>query len=223
MAGAAGVATHTARHAGSHAPRVPRSSSTTVRPTQATLPVSVPGPPGASSPVLAAGLITPTDMGGYYRIVPSSAVSLLDSAACLAPLQPSPAQSGRALTALLGPDSYSVPTIVEEVASYPGSSSRQVYNSVVTALGACSSLSFSFGGSPATSHLSPSDIPPVGDADHVWAGSFSAGGASFTIQLGVVLDGQDVLAVIWIDRIPPSDPIMGSFVSTVSLAIGKLA
>lgn len=218
-AGGAGAATHTQphRHASSPAP-----TSTSAAPTT-TVPTTVAGPAGPSTATLAAGLVTPTDMGGYYRVVAASGASLLDSAVCLAPLQPSPAQSGRALTALLGPDSHSVPFIVEDVASYPGTSARSVYTSVAAALGDCSSLSFSFDGVPATTRLAPSDIPPVSDADRVWAGSFSAGGSAFTIQLGLVLDGQTVLALVWIDSNPPSDPVMGSFTSTLSLAIGKLA
>lgn len=218
-AGGAGAATHTPPHR--HAPS--RAATGTSAPPTPAATTTVTGPAGPSGATLAAGLVTPTDMGGYYRVVAANGASLLDSAVCLAALQPSPAQSGRALTALLGPDSHSVPAIVEEVASYPGSSSRSVYNSVAAALGACSSLSFSFDGVPVTSRLAPSNIPPVGDADRVWSGSFTAGGSAFTIQVGLVLDGQMVLALVWIDRDPPSDPVMGSFTSTLSLAIGKLA
>lgn len=228
-AGAAGAVTHRGDHAG-HPARAGGTSTTTAPPTptsgppaSATPTTVVTGPPGPASTTLGAGLVTPTDMGGYYRVVPSSGEALLDSSPCLAEFQPSPAESGRALTALLGPDSHSVPTFVEEVASYPGTSSRPVYESIVAALDACSSFSFSFGGTATTARIAPFSIPPVGDAVRVWAGPFTADGSAFTIQLGVVLDGQDVLALIWIDSNPPSDPIMGSFTSTVSLAIGKLA
>ncbi|MDA8047642.1 MAG: hypothetical protein M0Z30_20825 [Actinomycetota bacterium] len=118
------------------------------------------GAPGPSAAALRAGLITPTDMGSYYRIDAAAASVLLDSAPCLAVLQASPAQSGRALTALLGPGRRSVPTIVEEVASYPGAAARAVFESVVSALDACSSLSFDFGGQVVTASVARSSIRP---------------------------------------------------------------
>ena len=63
----------------------------------------------------------------------------------------------------------------------------------------------------------------MGDADRAWSGTFTSSGDRFTFQVGVVLTGPDVLAVIWVDSVPGSDPVMGNFVSTLSLAIGKLA
>jgi hypothetical protein len=215
-AGVVGLATH---HSG--ATRAVEAGATpSTRPTGVTATTGAPGPGTA---LLTAGLVTPTDMGGYYRVVPAAAASLLDSAPCLAAVQPSPAQNGRALTALLGPNRHSVPYLVEDVASYPGARSGAVYRSVVTSIDACPSLTFGFDGAAVTVRIAASSIPPVGDADQVWAGSFAAAGASFTFQLGAVLDGPAVLAVIWIDSVPPSPAIEGNFTSTVSLAIGKLA
>lgn len=238
-AGAAGVAVHSGTDTRSGRPVVDpaarhpatsprRTPPTTARPSRAAPAPTVasaasPVPAGPSSTTLQSGLITPTDMGGYYRVDAASAVAFLDSAPCLAALQASPAQSGRALTALLGPDDRSVPTIVEEVASYPGSGAQAVFGSLTSALEACSPLTFSFGGTPVTASVSPSSIPPVGQADREWAGSFQAGGSSYTVQYGAVLQGTDVIALVWIDSSPPSDAVMGSFVSTLTLATGKLA
>ncbi|HMC39154.1 MAG TPA: hypothetical protein VKI19_05790 [Acidimicrobiales bacterium] len=226
--GAIGVATHdSGRPEGGRA-----ATATTRRPgpaptppdrTPTTPPTTVAGPPPPGPAQLEAGLVTPTDMGGYYRVSADAASALIDSAPCLAVLQPSSAQAGRAVTALLGPDLHSVPTIVEEVASYRGGAAPSVYRSVRTALDACRSLAVQFTGAPALIRLQPSSVPPVGDADRAWSGTFTSSGDRFTFQVGVVLTGPDVLAVIWVDSVPGSDPVMGNFVSTLSLAIGKLA
>lgn len=182
------------------------------------------GLPGPGSASLQAGLIVPQDMGGYYSTSSAAAATFLDSAPCLASLQPSPAEDGRAATALLNlEDSGSVPVIVEEVASYPGSEATGVYGAVTSALGTCPAFSFAFNGAHLSTSLTTSTIPPVGDADRVWTATFSSGGASYVLQLGVVLDGQQVLVVVWIDSAARSNAIMGSFASTVSLAIGELA
>lgn len=194
----------------------PTTSSTSPSPTTA-------APPGPSSSALASGLVTPTDMGGYYRTVPGFGDALIASSPCLALIGRAGAQSGRALTGLLGPDEHSVPSIVEEVASYPGASARSHFDAAVAAIGACATLSFDFGGPTVTARLAPVAVPPIGDADQVWSGSFTAEGASFSIELGTVLVSDEVLALVWIDSVPPSDAVMGSFVSTLSLAIGKLA
>lgn len=212
------------------------SASATTRSTTptppATTPTTSPGNPGPSSAALESSLITPTDMGGYYRVVPSFAAGFVASSPCLARLAappptggpvPVPAPSGRALTGLLGPDEHSVPTIVEEVESFPGATARAGYDDVTSALSACPVLSFDFGGPTVAVRLAATAIPPVGDADRVWSGSFAEEGSAFSIQLGIVVHSDEVLALVWIDSSPPSDPVMGSFVSTLSVAIGKLA
>jgi hypothetical protein len=235
VAGGAGAATHQ-RSAG-HPSRTDRTAPAVAGPagpagittttgtvpataTTGLAPTSTP-PPGSAA--LAAGLVTPADMGGYYRVIPSAAAELLGSAPCLGPLRGSPAPAGRAETALLGPDAYSMPMIVEEAASYAGSQPTSVYASAARALAGCPDLSFAFAGTPVRARLTASTIPPVGDADHVWAGTFSYAGAVFSLQLGLVLDSPLVLAVVWVDSSPPSAAVMGGFTSTVSLAIGKLA
>lgn len=226
LAGAAGIAGHSGHRGhrrGFAALTVPEGTAVAgggspTGPTSTT----VPGPLPADSASLGAGLIDPTDMGGYYRVAPSVGASLLASAPCLAPRQAT-APIGRAATALLGPDRYSMPTIVEEVSSYPAPASGRAYRSAVAAMDGCPSLSFDFLGTSVTARVAPARIPSVGDADAVWGGSFAYGSSSFTVQVGLVLDGPDVLAVIWMDTVPPLNPVMGDFPSTVSLAIGKLA
>lgn len=183
----------------------------------------VPAGPAASSAALAAGLITPTDMGGYYRVDGPTAADILDSAPCLAGLSPSSSQVGRAQTALLGPDLHSVPTVVEVVGSYAGQTPASVYREVVAAVESCPSFNLTFGGTPLAVPLKPGHIAPVGLADTTWVGTAPYSGSSLELQLGVVLDGHSVVAMMWIDRVPPSDAIMGDFTSTLSAALGKLA
>jgi hypothetical protein len=225
IAGVAGVAVHhPARTTGPVRPAAAVTTApTTGVPTTGDPATTLAPVAGPASTVLAGDLVTPTDMGGYYSTEPGFAATFLDSAGCLASLQPSPAQSGRAATALLGPDRLSVPVMVEDVASYPSGGAAQVYRAVGSAITSCATFSFDFGGSRVVTHLEPFAIPPVGGADQVWSGTFSYGGDTLGIQAGVVLDPPDLLALVWMDTLPPSAAIMGNFTSTLSLAIGKLA
>ena len=208
------------------APGSAKSPPTTGKPSSAPDSTTVPeagGPPGPGTADLENGLVTPTDMGGYYRVDPASATAVLDSSPCLAVFQASVAQSGRAVTALLGPNAHSVPMFVEVVQSYPGATAADVYRNIVTALGGCPQLGFDFGGGMVQAPVSHVAIPPVGDSDHVWSGTFEYSGQSFSAEIGVVLTGRSVLGLLWVDTVPPSPAIMGNFTSTLSLAIGKLA
>jgi hypothetical protein len=186
-------------------------------------PTSPSGPAPPTTGALESALITPTDMGGYYRVDPAAAETILDSSACLAPFQPSPAQAGRAVTGLLGPDRFSLPTIVEVLGSYRASAAYAVYRSVEAVLASCSTLSFDFGGSRVSAELSPLALAPLGQADGAWSGTFAYSGTSLQVQLGAALDGQTVVGVAFITTVPPENPIMGDFPSTLSLALGKLA
>lgn len=184
--------------------------------------------PGPGTSYLSANLIDPTDMGGYYQVSTKAASTFLGSAPCLASLQPGHSQDGHsqdghAAEVLYGPDLYSVPEMVEVVSSYPSSSATAAYRDVAGSIGGCRPLSFDFGGSRVGATLTAGSIPPVGNADRVWSGRFTYQGRSMSVQLGVVLAGQTVISIVWIDTVPGSDPIMGNFVSTISVAIGKLA
>jgi hypothetical protein len=68
-----------------------------------------------------------------------------------------------------------VPYLIDEVASNPGSRAGAVYRSVVTSIVVCPSLTFEFAGTGVAAPIAASSIAPVGDADQVWSGSFSAG------------------------------------------------
>lgn len=164
-------------------------------------------------------------MGGYYQIEPTTAAAVLGSAPCLAGLRPSPAQSGRAASALVGPNLYGVPTFVETAVSYPGSSAQSVYRALVATMAskACTNFGLQFSGTSEKVPMTPAPIPAVGDADSVWQGQFQLPGRTEKLQVGLVLVGQIVLNLIYVDTVPPSDPIMGTFVSTLSNAIGKLS
>ncbi len=218
-AGAAGAVTH--RSPAGHTDAAGRSASS---PAAGSAPAtSLPSGPVPGSAALASGMITPAEMGGHYRADAGQAAAVLDSAPCLAGLQPSARQAGRAATALLGPDPHAVPTIVELAASYPGSEAGAVYQDVVAAVGACPAFDFAFGGSPVSVPLTPGTIPPVGVADQVWSGDFTYSGSPLRLQVAVVLDGQTVLALLWVDSVPPAAAVPGGFTSTLSAALGKLA
>ena len=232
ISGAGGVLTHSrsSQRDPVSAPVPVRStaSSSSLPPAPASPTTLVPAPavpPGepADSATLAAGMITPTDMGGYYRIDSSAAATILHSAPCLAGLTSSSADTGRADTALLGPDYHSVPTIVEVVASYSGQQPAAVYRAVVAAVDACPSFAVNFGGTALGVPLRRITIPAVGLASTAWAGTVPFAGSNLELQVGVVLDGHSVVALMWIDSVPPSAAVMGDFTSTLSVALGKLA
>jgi hypothetical protein len=180
------------------------------------------GKPGPSSGSLADGLLTPTDMGGFYQVSASGAQAIAGSAPCLAGLAAAPSQSGRALTGLFGPDYGSVPTIVEQVVSYPGSSASLVYASIVRSMQGCGSFSFDLGGARYRVPLRPEAMQSPGDPSRAYAGTFAFSGRTDELQVGVVLVRQELLAMIYVDSVPASDAIMGSFTTTLSAAIGKL-
>jgi hypothetical protein len=190
-------------------------------PTSSTLPTS--STPPAGSAALASGLVQPSDMGGYYHPSPQTLLSFLGSAPCLAALQPSPAQSGRAVQALVTADSFAVPQIFEVVSSYPTTRAASVYGSVTAVLDSCRSFSFAFNGIQQRGRLAAASLPAVGDKVQAWSVPFSAGGDQLVLDMAAVLQGDDVFFIGWADRAAGSDPIMGSFQSTVSLAIGKEA
>lgn len=225
-AGLGGVATHrgptrTLVHRSVPVPSTARPPGPSAPVTSAT--TTVPAGPAPTSSDLAGGMITPTDMGGYYRVSPDSAVSFLAASPCLASLQPSSAQAGRAVMGLLGPDEFSIPTIFEAAASYPGAAAGTAYHNAVGAVAACTAFGTEFGSAKVSVPLTAYSIPPVGDADQAWQGRFAYAGAQFSFHIGLVLDGQTVLSLVFIDSLPPAAAIMGGFTSTLSLAIGKLA
>ncbi len=233
VAGAAGVVTHrqhppdpTAGAASRSGTPAPATAPASTAPGPATTLPEVPSvPPGpvATSAQLAGNMLDPTDMGGYYHVYPSVAAATLASAPCLAGLGPSKSQAGRAETALLGPDLHSLPTFVEVVASYPGQAAASVYQEVVAAVDACPRFAVTFGGTPLAVPLVDRSIPPVGLASSAWAGTVPYAGSNLKIQVGTVLDGHSVVALLWIDSVPPEAAIMGGFTSTLSAALGKLA
>ena len=168
-------------------------------------------------------MVTPTDMGGFYHVDLTTAASILNSAPCLGGFEPSPSQSGRAATGLIGPDYLGVPTIVEEAVSYPGSSADAVYRSLAAVMRDCASFPVELGGTHVSVRLAPFTIPAVGDAVVCFQGDFAYAGRTDKLQVGVVLNGQTVLLLLYIDSVPQSNPLFGDFVSTVSNALGKLA
>lgn len=198
------------------------ASATTTSTSVATPPATtVPGGPGPSSAVLAAGMLAPVDLGGFYRVNDPYASGVLSTAPCLAGVGPSQAQSGRAFVGLVVPGGH--PAITEVAVSYPGSAAEQVYQSVNQTLAACAAFSVNLEGSGATVQMTRQNLPPVGDASSAFGGTFTVSGRSETLQVEVVLDGKIVLVVVYVDTVPASNAIYGDMPSTVGAAIGKLA
>ena len=219
VAGIAGAATISPGH-----PTSARGSApTTTSPASVVTPpaTTVPGGPGPTSAALAAGMLAPVDLGGFYRVNDPYASNVLSTAPCLAGVGPSQAQSGRAIVGLIVPGGH--PAITEVAASYPGSAAEQVYQSVNQALAACTAFSVNLAGSVVTVPVSRQNLPPVGDASSAFGGTFTNSGRTETLQLEVVLDGKIVLVVVYVDTVPASNAIYGDLPSTVGAAIGKLA
>jgi hypothetical protein len=225
VAGLVGVAAHTTpahRPAGTTSRPPSTNRSTTTRPP----PTTAPEPAGASSAVLAANLLTPTDLGGFYTPDPEAAAAFLDSAPCLAGLLPAPSQSGRAVTGLVVVSNLGqVPDVTEVVLSYPGSTAAAVYRSLTATMADCLLFAVSLDGTQLRISLGAGSMPAVGDASSLYQGQFQLDGLTEQLGLAFVLDGQEVFAVAFLGRVPvpPSDAIMGDLPSTVSAAIGKEA
>jgi hypothetical protein len=230
VAGVVGIAIHrqpAAGSAGRPAPPSARSAPTTLRhrTTVATraAPTTTVGVPGTGSAALTANLLDPTDLGGFYAVSASAANALLDSAPCLAGLAPSAAQSGRAVTGLLGPDAGSVPDITEVVISYPGATAGAVYRSLTATLQACPAFGVAVGGTRVAVPLAAANLPAVGDASRLYQGEFHLNGRREQLGIAMVLAGRNVLTIAYIDTVPPSNALFGDLPSTVSAAFGKEA
>lgn len=208
---------------GPGAPSRARAGATTVPQATTAPPTSAPGPgsPGPSTAALTSGMLAPVDLGGFYRFNQAYASTVLTTAPCLAGVGPSQSQSGRAYVGLMVPGGH--PAVAEVAASYPGSTAEQVYQSVNTALAACTSFAVDLDGAGVRVQMSHRDIQAVGDASAAYGGTFTSSGRTDSLEIGVVLDGKIVLLVVYVDTVPPSNAIYGDLPSTVGAAIGKLA
>ena len=216
IVGAATLGHPTSRGGGRSAPTTAPSATSTPSPTTV-----APGGPGPSSAALAAGMLAPVDLGGFYRVNDPYAAGVLDSTPCLAGAGPSQAQNGRAFVGLIVPGGH--PAVTEVAASYPGATSEQVYHSITETLGACSAFPVDLGGTQVTVHLTGQNLPTVADASSAYGGTFNASGRNQTLQVEVVLDGKVVVVVVYVDTVPPSNAIYGDLQSTAAAAVGKLA
>lgn len=217
-AGAVGISPRAGR-------RSPAAGATTVLPSPggASSPGATPAAPPAVSSKLAAGLIKPADMGGYYRPSNAALDGLVNSDPCLAALQPSPEQAGRAAEGLVTADQDQVPQIVEIVASYGGTAPAAVYDSTVAAVNACAHFGFTFNGTAVSGPLSAEPLATSADQATAWRVPFQYLGQACELQMALVRQGQDVLFLAWADTDAGSPAIMGSFASTVPLAVGEEA
>ena len=201
---------------------------TTITPTTTGRPPTAPsttasaqGAPGPNTAALTGGMLAPVDLGGFYRVNQAFATTVLTTAPCLAGVGPSQSQSGRAYVGLMVPGGH--PAVTEVAASYPGSTAEQVYESVNAALAACAAFAVDLDGAGVRVQMSHVNIQPVGDASAAYAGTFTSGGRTESLQLAAILDGKIVLVVVYVDTVPASNAIYGDLPSTVGAAIGKLA
>ncbi|HEY3810417.1 MAG TPA: hypothetical protein VGL49_03200 [Acidimicrobiales bacterium] len=234
VAGVVGVAVHHAPAAGSPGRASPapttKAATATSRPATSHPSTTTPAPPPtvvaappATSAALAANVLIPTDLGGFYSVSVAAANALLDSAPCLAGLAPSAAQTGRAVTGLLGPDAGSAPDITEVVISYPGATAAAVYRSLTAAIQACPNFGLSIGGTPVDVPMAAGNMPTAGDASSVYQGQFLLRGRRQQLGIAFVLAGRIVLTIVYIDTVPPSNTLFGDLPSTVSAALRKEA
>ncbi|HEX4865596.1 MAG TPA: hypothetical protein VFV02_16120 [Acidimicrobiales bacterium] len=220
-AGLVGISTHESGSTHRAAPPTTVTPATSVSPrSTTTAPAAGPGP---SSQALAANLLAPTDLGGFYRVNPAVGAALIRSAPCIAGLGPSRAQTGSASVGLVGPDAGGLPFITEIVASYPGSTASGVYQQVETALASCANFAANIEGTQEHVPLVEGNLQPVGDASSEFEGSFNAAGRAERLQVGLALSSQDVVCVVWVAAAAGDNPIYGDLPSTLSAAIGKLA
>ena len=220
-AGVVGVTTHGSASAHRAGASTTVTSATSI-PTGSSTTEPVTGP-GATSQALAADLITPTDLGGFYRVNPAAGVALVRSAPCIAGLGPSPTQNGNASAGLVGPDAGGLPFITEILSSYPRGTATAVYQQVETALRSCPNFTANIEGTQEHVALSEGNLQPVGDASSEFEGSFNAGGRAEKLQVGLALSGQNVVCIVWVAAAAGYNPIYGDLPSTLSAAIGKAA
>lgn len=180
-------------------------------------PGAVPGR-APDSNALAALVLAPRDLGGGYRVSDDSATGLLDSAPCLAGLGASGVQAGRAATALIGPAPGGVPTVTEVLASYPASAAALVFGSVNATMRSCPTFAATLGGARLVVPLSAAVMAPVGNASRAYEGHFRLGGQEEQLDVAIVLEGQVVMGLVYVDRVPG----LGDLGSTVRAAVAKL-
>lgn len=184
---------------------------------------SAPSGPGESSQVLASNLLTPQDLGGFYRINSSAGIGFFRSAPCLAGLGPSTSQSGGAIQGLVGPDAGGLPFITEIVGSYSGSAVAAVFQQVVASLRSCAVFTANVEGAVQRVPLAEGNAQQVGDASGEFEGTFNEAGKAEKLQIGLALSGQTIMCVVWVSATSGYNPIYGDLPSTLSAAIGKEA
>lgn len=188
------------------------------------IPFATTAPSAPSSAALTGGLVEPADMGGYYK-ASAGALSGLTANRCLAVFQSLPGQVGRASEGLETGDLYSVPQIVEVVESYAGLGAGAGFDTAAAAIAGCPDFSFDFDGSPVSGPLRPDSLTVSAQSERAWSVPFTYRGTAFELQMGLVLQDDEVLFLAWTDTDPASrsEAIMGDFPSTVTLAIGEEA
>jgi hypothetical protein len=172
----------------------------------------------ARSPALATRLLGPADVRGFTLGSIGSADAELESAPCLLGLGPSSFQTGRAVTALSGPGPSRLPAVTEVAASYPAAAAAPVFGSVAAALQACPAFAVTVAGTRVVVSMNAASTPVVGDASRLYDGRFRINGRMEQLDVALVLDGDDVLGLLYVDTVPAA----GGFVGTVRAAVAKL-
>jgi hypothetical protein len=193
---------------------------------------AAPGLPGAQSTPTAtapgsaelqAALLSPADLGGFVRpLSPEAASEVFSSAPCFSDLSVS-MPSSTVETALAGAAGPGLPLVVEWLGSYPGGQADRAYAAAATALRACGHFRVDVEGVARSVDVTRSDLGPFAMPSVVMRGRFAADGGTEQVGVAVVRSGQVVLALVYVDGVPPVYPVFGNLQSTLVTAAGKLA
>jgi hypothetical protein len=196
-------------------------------------------PPATGAPVtvappgdLSGGLLVPEDMGGYYRVDPTTAEVDLHGSPCLAALDGPGAPVAHASTYLAVANYGDVPALLEQVDAYrTAAAAAAAWAADAGDLARCTSLHTTLAGGGvliAELHQVPLvslNLQATGRSAVVWEGGFELGGLDQTIDIAAVDGHDEVLVMIELDRNPPvaGSSIYDNFASAVVTAYGKLS
>jgi hypothetical protein len=165
-------------------------------------------------------LLGPRDLGRGFQVAGGAARALVDATPCLAGLGASGVQVGRAATALNGSGPGGVPAVTELLASYPASAAAPVFGSVNATLESCPTFAITVAGTRVVVPLNAGTMPLIGNASREYGGEFRLAGRAERLDVAVVLDGDVVLAVVYVDGAATSSG--PGLAATVRAAVAKL-
>lgn len=222
LAGAGGVI---AEHMGSSglSPRPSRmpTTATSTAPTTTGAPPVAPAVP--SEATLEAELIVPNDLGGYYTPMASASASQLVASGCLAGLS-RPVGAAHLAVQYLRVLVYQgdLPFINEQISDFGDvRGATMVFSSLASSLRSCRSPAVSLPIGTATVALAPLAVADLGDQAQGAQGNFAEAGRNGQLTVAVVRAGTTIVVFEYGDARPPSNPILGTVMSTLRSTVGK--